>query len=79
MRTAQQLYEGVDVPGEGPTGLITYMRTDSTHLSGDAIQMARDYVGRTFGPKYLPEKPNFFSSSNTADIWGPLPTSCAKS
>jgi DNA topoisomerase I len=66
MRTAQQLYEGVDVPGEGPTGLITYMRTDSTHLSGDAIGMARDYIGRTFGPKYLPEKPNFFSSSNKA-------------
>ena len=64
MRAAQQLYEGVDVPGEGPVGLITYMRTDSTHLSGDALQMARDYIGKSFGPKYLPEKPNFFASSN---------------
>lgn len=64
MRTAQQLYEGVEIPGEGPVGLITYMRTDSTHLSGDAIQMARDYVQSKFGAKYLPEKPNFFSSSN---------------
>jgi DNA topoisomerase I len=66
MRAAQQLYEGVDVPGEGPTGLITYMRTDSTHLSADALEMARNYVSKTFGPKYLPEKPNFYSSSNKA-------------
>jgi len=66
MRAAQQLYEGVDVPGEGPVGLITYMRTDSTHISGEALSMARDYIGRTFGDKYLPEKPNFFSSSNKA-------------
>ncbi len=66
MRAAQQLYEGVDIPGEGPVGLITYMRTDSTHLSGDALQMAREYIGKTFGAEYLPDKPNFFSSSNKA-------------
>src|SRR5205085_8074926 len=66
MRAAQQLYEGVDVPGEGPLGLITYMRTDSTHLSGDALTMAREYIGKTWGDKYLPEKPNFFASSNKA-------------
>jgi DNA topoisomerase-1 len=66
MRAAQQLYEGVDIPGEGPTGLITYMRTDSTHLSKDALDMARAYVSKTFGPKYLPEKPNFYTSSNKA-------------
>lgn len=66
MRAAQQLYEGVDIPGEGPTGLITYMRTDSTHLSKDALDMARNYVSKTFGPKYLPEKPNFYTSSNKA-------------
>jgi len=64
MRAAQQLYEGVDIPGEGPTGLITYMRTDSTHLSADALEMARSYIKTSFGDKYLPEKPNFFSSSN---------------
>ncbi|MFN9992974.1 MAG: type I DNA topoisomerase [Phycisphaerales bacterium] len=64
MRAAQQLYEGVDVPGEGPVGLITYMRTDSTHLSGEAIAMARDHVKRAYGDRYLPEKPNFFTSSN---------------
>ncbi len=64
MRTAQALYEGVNIPGEGQVGLITYMRTDSTHLSGEALSMAREYIGRTFGPRYLPEKPNFYGSSN---------------
>ncbi|QOI99791.1 MAG: type I DNA topoisomerase [Phycisphaeraceae bacterium] len=64
MRAAQQLYEGVEIPGEGPVGLITYMRTDSTHLSADALDMARAFIGRSFGEKYLPEKPNFFTSSN---------------
>ena len=64
MQAAQGLYEGVDIPGEGPVGLITYMRTDSTHLSGQALSMARDYIQKTFGDKYLPEKPNFFTSSN---------------
>ncbi len=64
MRTAQRLYEGVEIPGEGAVGLITYMRTDSTHLSGDALNMARSYISQTYGDKYLPEKPNFFGSSN---------------
>ena len=66
MQAAQALYEGVDIPGEGPVGLITYMRTDSTHISGTALNMAREYIKRTFGDRYLPEKPNFFSSSNKA-------------
>ncbi len=66
MRAAQQLYEGVDVPGEGPVGLITYMRTDSTHLSGQALEMARGFILKHYGEKYLPEKPNFFASSNKA-------------
>jgi DNA topoisomerase I len=64
MRTAQQLYEGVDIPGEGPVGLITYMRTDSTNISREALEMVRGYIDRQFGDKYLPEKPNFYSSSN---------------
>lgn len=64
MRTAQQLYEGVEIPGEGPVGLITYMRTDSTHLSADALEMARGFIDGQYGKKYLPEKPNFFTSSN---------------
>ncbi len=67
MRIAQQLYEGVDVGGDlGQTGLITYMRTDSTHLSGEALRMVRDYIGREFPPAYLPEKPNFFASKSNA-------------
>ncbi|MAY73913.1 MAG: DNA topoisomerase 1 [Phycisphaerae bacterium] len=64
MRAAQSLYEGVNIPGEGPVGLITYMRTDSTNLSGDALSMAREHIQKTYGEKYLPEKPNFFKSSN---------------
>ncbi|HEX8913222.1 MAG TPA: DNA topoisomerase, partial [Humisphaera sp.] len=55
MQVAQGLYEA---------GHITYMRTDSTHLSGDALNMARGFIDDKFGGKYLPEKPNFFASSN---------------
>ena len=64
MRIAQGLYEGQNVPGEGQVGLITYMRTDSTHLSGEALGMVRDYIQSRFGAASLPEKPNFFGSSN---------------
>ena len=64
MRIAQQLYMGLDVPGEGQVGLITYMRTDSTHLSGDAIAMARGYIEERHGSDYLPPKPRFYGSSN---------------
>ena len=64
MRVAQQLYEGVDLPGEGRVGLITYMRTDSTNLSGEAIRLARRYLEEKIGAEYLPEKPRFYSSSN---------------
>jgi DNA topoisomerase-1 len=64
MRTAQQLYEGIEIGGEGSVGLITYMRTDSTHLSGEALNAARTHIAHEFGEKYLPDKPNFYSSSN---------------
>ena len=64
MRAAQALYEGIEIPGEGPVGLITYMRTDSTNLSPEAIESARTYVDRTFGERYLPDKPNVYRSSN---------------
>jgi len=65
MRIAQQLYEGVDIHGaEGQTGLITYMRTDSTHLSGEAIGMARGHIGEQYGNEYLPEKARVYTSSN---------------
>jgi DNA topoisomerase-1 len=56
MGIAQRLYEGVDVEGQ-PTGLITYMRTDSTRLSADAVADCRGHIERTFGSQYLPEKP----------------------
>ena len=64
MRIAQQLYEGVNLPGEGSVGLITYMRTDSTNLSGEAIKLARSYLEEKIGKEYLPEKPRFYSSRN---------------
>lgn len=64
MRIAQELYEGISIKDMGSVGLITYMRTDSTHLSADAVRMARSYIDSHFGNKYLPAKANFFSSSN---------------
>ncbi|MCA9705912.1 MAG: type I DNA topoisomerase [Myxococcales bacterium] len=63
MRTAQSLYEGVNVPGEGQVGLITYMRTDSTNIAPEAIDAARQHIAG-LGPSYLPPKPNVYSSSN---------------
>ena len=64
MRAAQGLYEGVNIPGEGPVGLITYMRTDSTHIAGEALNAVRGHIKSQFGNKYLPAKPNFFKSTN---------------
>ena len=66
MRIAQQLYEGVSIDSMGSVGLITYMRTDSTFLAGEAIKMARQYISSQFGDRYLPPRPNVFSSSNKA-------------
>lgn len=60
MRLAQDLYEGIDLHGEGPVGLITYMRTDSTNLSGEALGAARSFIQREFGERYVPAEPNFF-------------------
>ncbi len=62
MRIAQSLFEGVAVHGRGTTGLITYMRTDSLRLAPEALSMARNFISNSFSEKYLPEKPNFFSS-----------------
>ena len=64
MRAAQSLYEGVQIPGEGQVGLITYMRTDSTHLSKESLEQVRAMIGKEYGAKYLPDKPNFYGSSN---------------
>jgi len=56
MRIAQQLYEGIDL-GEGPTGLITYMRTDSTNVAEQAQNEAREYILEKFGEPFVPRKP----------------------
>lgn len=66
MNAAQQLYEGVDLGDEGSSGLITYMRTDSTRLSNDAIDMAREYIEKTHGKDALPDKPNVFKAKRGA-------------
>lgn len=66
MQLAQRLYEGADIGEDGPTGLITYMRTDSLHLSDFAVNDARELIQREFGEKYLPEKGNFYKSSKRA-------------
>ncbi|MFM7249706.1 MAG: DNA topoisomerase [Planctomycetaceae bacterium] len=66
MRIAQQLYEGIDLPDEGRVGLITYMRTDSTNLSREAIDMARRYLQERHGAAWVPEKPRTYTSSNEA-------------
>jgi len=60
MMVAQQLYEGVDIPGRGQIGLITYMRTDSTRLSDEAVTEARKYIAGTYGKDYLPASPRVF-------------------
>lgn len=58
MAVAQSLYEGVDVGEDGVTGLITYMRTDSTHIAASAVAEARGYISERFGKGYIPEAPN---------------------
>ncbi|HON78062.1 MAG TPA: type I DNA topoisomerase [Spirochaetota bacterium] len=66
MMVAQQLYEGVDITGEGPTGLITYMRTDSTRVSQTALDAVRHYISTTFSNDYLPESPNTYANKKGA-------------
>jgi len=66
MRVAQQLYEGIDLGSMGHLGLITYMRTDSTNLSAEAINEVRNYIQKHIGPEYLPEKANIYTSKKTA-------------
>ncbi|MDD2703576.1 MAG: type I DNA topoisomerase [Candidatus Omnitrophica bacterium] len=60
MILAQQLYEGIDIGEEGPVGLITYMRTDSTHVAPEAVKEVRGFIGDKFGEDYLPETPNIY-------------------
>ncbi len=62
MALAQQLYEGISLGNEGPVGLITYMRTDSTNVASSALAEARDYIANRYGKDYLPAKPRTFRS-----------------
>ena len=62
MSIAQQLYEGVDISGEGTIGLITYMRTDSLRLSDDATSAAKDFIIKHYGHDYYPEKTRVFKT-----------------
>ncbi len=66
MRIAQQLYEGVELGSQGAVALITYMRTDSTHLAPEAITAVRQHITERFGADFLPEKPNFYAAGKRA-------------
>jgi DNA topoisomerase-1 len=66
MTLAQRLYEGVELGDEGAVGLITYMRTDSVRLSGEAIDAARGFIAERYGKDLLPEAPNFYRTSQKA-------------
>ncbi|MCK4409767.1 MAG: type I DNA topoisomerase, partial [Candidatus Eisenbacteria sp.] len=65
MALAQKLYEGVELP-EGPTGLITYMRTDSTRMAGEAVAEARDHIVSAFGGQFRAEKPRHYKTKKGA-------------
>lgn len=66
MRVAQQLYEGIGIGEEGTVGLITYMRTDSTRLSEEAVGEVRDYISKNFEPAMLPATPNAYKTKKDA-------------
>lgn len=66
MSVAQSLYEGVSLGNEGPTGLITYMRTDATRVAKEAAQEAKKWILAEYGTEYYPEKPNVYSSKKGA-------------
>lgn len=68
MMLAQQLYEGIDLGSEGTTGLITYMRTDSTRLSDEIVADARNYINDRYGSNYLPEKPKSYEKQNKKNV-----------
>ncbi len=66
MMLAQRLYEGVELGKEGAVGLITYMRTDSTRVSNDAVEEVRTFIGEKYGPRYLPKDPNVYKTKKAA-------------
>ena len=66
MMLAQRLYEGLEIGKEGAVGLITYMRTDSTRISDDAIADVRHYIAERYGANFLPPSPNIYKSKKDA-------------
>lgn len=81
MRTAQQLYEGVDLTGEGPVGLISYMRTDSVNLAAEAVSEIREVIAKRYGQDHLPESPRIYKtkSKNAQEAHEAIrPTSAAR-
>ena len=66
MQVVQQLYEGVDLEGEGTQGIVTYIRTDSVRVSQEALDAVRAYIPERFGAEYLPETPNEFKGRRNA-------------
>ena len=66
MQVVQQLYEGIDLEGEGTQGLVTYIRTDSVRISDEAMSALRAYIPERFGAEFLPETPNEFKGRKNA-------------
>ena len=66
MQLAQELYEGVEIGEDGLVGLITYMRTDSTRLSADAIEVVREYIYNNYGKEYLPKEPREYKKGKAS-------------
>lgn len=66
MKAAQQLYEGIDLPDLGATGLITYMRTDSLRISAEALKAAGDFIEKEYGKEYLPPTTRVFKSKKSS-------------
>jgi DNA topoisomerase-1 len=66
MMLAQQLYEGIEIAGEGTVGLVTYIRTDSTRIADEAMTAVRQLIEETYGSEYLPAKPNIYKTKDSA-------------
>ena len=66
MQIAQQIYEGVDIAGIGATGLVTYIRTDSTRISNEALDTVRRLIAEKYAPEYLPETANIYKTRSGA-------------
>ena len=66
MQVVQQLYEGIEIAGEGVQGLVTYIRTDSVRVSDEALQAVRQLIPEVYGPDYLPAQPNVYKGRTNA-------------